>query len=206
MKKMRDIYAVSFVKLVDSAWMPKVEMKTFKGFRLGGSDDHIRIKTSANQEPAFEPISVQKFSSKEEFISHMVQESIKVWDKYESEKQFEKESQVIIEDIDSGNEPKDSDIFLDDEDDYARDFYDHEPLDLENASDDDIADRVKEIKSRNAGSWEPYMILREVYGVDIIREPDIATEEDAERVRNARPDPENNNGLVRRARSRRRGV
>ena len=87
MKKMRDMYVVSFVKLVDSAWSPKVETETFKGFKVRGSDDYIRVKTSANKEPSFEPINVQKFKSKEEFISYMVVESINVWDKYEARPQ-----------------------------------------------------------------------------------------------------------------------
>ncbi len=33
--------------------------------------------------------------------------------------------------------------------------------------------KVEEIKSRKAGSWEPYMVLKEVIGVDLVNPPDI---------------------------------
>jgi len=201
MKKMRDMYAVSFIKLVDSAWMPKAEMKTFKGFNLRGSDDHIRIKTSANQEPVFEPISVKKFASKEEFISYMVQESIKVWDKYESEKQFDRESQDIVRNIDNGIKP-DDEMFADDEDDWVKDFYKRDPLPPD-ASGEEMVERAKEISERKAGAWEPYLIMREIYGIDLIRPPDTDDEEEVERIRQSRPDPVENNGIFRRATKRR---
>jgi hypothetical protein len=208
MKKKRDMYAVSFTKLVDSAWMPQAEMQTFKGFRLRGSNDHIRIKTSANKNPPFEPISIQKFKNKEEFISYIVQDAIKVWDNYDAEKKFEKESKNIIADIDGGVDPKETDKWWDEDDEYIKDLYKHEPLGPD-ASEEEMAVRIKEIKERGfgkRGGWEPYLILREVCGVDLIVEPDIATEENVAEMRSNRPDPENNNGIVRRAVKRRGGV
>ena len=38
---------------------------------------------------------------------------------------------------------------------------------------EDVQNKVAEIKSRNAGSWEPYMIMKEIYGVDLIETPDV---------------------------------
>jgi hypothetical protein len=208
MKKMRDMYAVSFVKLVDSAWMPKLEMEIIEGLRSHGHPtDYIRINTSANQMSPLEPVKIQKFNNKEDFISHMVKESIKVWDEYEAVKKFNRELQSIIDDTDSFRPPDQSDggNYINDDDDedekwMYENFGKYEPLG-ENATEEEITERVKEIKNRNAGSWENYMIMREIYGVDLIREPNIATDEDAERVRSSRPDPKNNSGLFRRSAS-----
>lgn len=61
----------------------------------------------------------------------------------------------------------------------------------------DIANRIKEIKSRNAGGWEPYQIMREVMGVDLISTPDMESEKLNELIEN-RPDAANNNGIFRR--------
>lgn len=205
---MRDMYAVSFVKLVDSAWMPKVEMKTFKGFRLGGSDDYIGVKTSANQEPSFEQISVQKFKSKEEFIGYMVQESIGVWDKYEAAKQFEKESQDIIADIEQGKVPdkndliEDIDDFYSDSHDNVKKYYASEKNKIV-LTDEEILQKAAEIQEKDIGDgWKPYLALKEIAGIDLINTPDTATEENVADMRSKRPDPENNSGIVRRARKR----
>ena len=66
-------------------------------------------------------------------------------------------------------------------------------------SEEEIAKRVREIKSRGAGDWEPYLIMREVYGLDFIKTPDIATEENLKEMQSKRPNIHNNNGIVRRA-------
>lgn len=42
-------------------------------------------------------------------------------------------------------------------------------------TEDELRNKIQEIKSRNAGSWEPYMILKEVLGVDLINPPDSIT-------------------------------
>ena len=196
MKKMRDTYAISFVKLVDSAWIPKLEMQKF-----GGSRYYVKVKTSADPDPmTFETIDIKKFENKEKFISHMVQEAIKVWDNYEAEKQFDVVRDDILEDIDDNNEPTDDEknFSIDEFDEHVVEMCKHDPLDLEEASEDEIMDRVKEIKARNAGGWEPYLIMREVFGVDLIFPPDTATEEAMEQVKNNRPNPVNNKGIVRR--------
>ena len=207
MSNMRDTYAVSFVELVDSAWKPKVEAKTFESYVKSkgsliskGYNIHIRVKTSANQKSSFKQIDVRKFNNKREFINYMTQEAADAWDTYENTKKFEKECNDIVYDVENNKEISGNSDFiaLDDTDEYLKEFYQHDPLDLDSASSEDISDRLQEIKGRESSGWEPYAVMREVYGVDLINTPDIATKENLEEARSKRPDPVNNKGLFRR--------
>lgn len=197
MKKMRDMYAVSYLTLVDSAWKPKLKMKSFK---ISDLNYFVSVKTSITQMDSFEPINIQKFDSKEKFIDYMTKKSAEEWDKYEAAKQFDKYKEEIIDDIDSGVESEDGDgRLIDDDYEWVKDFYKYDVLG-KNASEEDIVNRIKEIKERNAGSWETYMIMREIHGVDLIRQPNLATDENLAEVKSKWPDPESNDGLFRRVR------
>lgn len=208
MKNKRDIYGVSFLKLVDSAWTPRLDMKRFDNFRLRDSKYHISVKTSVNGggvDKLYEPVTIKKFESKEEFIAFAVQEAVKVWDQYEATKKFGKETAGIIEDIDNNisAEPYESTV-------AEGDFYSWQHEDVrkyaeieanpDSMTEEELVAKIKEIREKNINdSWKPYILLKEVYGVDLINPPDVATEEKAAEVRSKRPSAESNNGIVRRS-------
>ena len=94
MKKMRDTDAVSYIMLVDSSWMPKTEMETFRSIKSFGLKDHIKVKSSADEDPLFEPIDVRKFKNKNEFIGYMVKSAMKAWDDYEAKSNLTKRAKI----------------------------------------------------------------------------------------------------------------
>lgn len=202
------MYGVSFLKLVDSAWAPRLDFKRFDNFKLRGSKDHISVKTSAPESGVsahYEPINIQKFSSKEEFIAFAVQEAIGVWDKYEASKQFGEETTKIIEDIEKGVAPTDVEFGVESplEDEYIHDnMREYHKTELQSGAltEEEVVAKVLEIKKKNVGdSWKPYMLLKEIIGVDLINTPDIATDERVAEMQSKRPSAVDNEGAFRRA-------
>lgn len=218
MKKKRDMYAVSFIKLVDSAWKPRVDIRKFGAAGLNTSGDYVSLRTSAlpaGRGTNYEPVEVRKFKSRDEFIAFMTQEAINAWERYEAEKEFDKECSGIVEDImrDMNEglhaEKMDATEPLEDFHDISRNNsvneYRQTPTAINYLTHDEAQKKAAEIKEREVGDrWKPYMALKEILGVDLINTPDIATEDKVEEMRAKRPNAENNNGIVRRATGNRR--
>ena len=195
MKKMRKTYGVFFIKLVDSVWEPKIDTeKVYKLDRkhgtIGDYTNRLKIITSANKKDGggrLDPVNVRMFKSREEFKTCISSMLDKVWDEYENEKEWIEVAKDIVEDIDEGKMNNQDNTFFDDDEGWINDLYKHDPLD-ENATKEDIIARIKDIKSRNLESWEPYVMMREIYGLDFIRPPDIATDENIAEMKSKQED------------------
>lgn len=110
MESKRDIYAVTFVKLVDSTHEPIISGAEFSGATL-------KIKTSNLKLPdVYQRVRTEKFATKTEFVTSMLKRAMQEWDDYESEKLFFAEELAIIDDIDKNippeNVPKDDDDYV----------------------------------------------------------------------------------------------
>lgn len=206
--KKRDMYAVSFIKVVDSAWKPNISAHLFRSERSGGNRDYLRVKSSVGNMQRLRQIKINKFENREEFISFMAKEATDTWDNYEAEKKFDKECRNILDDIDRCVELEPNDIESDIEEWPERDKYRDKKdyyrskLNVSYLTEEEARKKAQEIGGRDIGdSWKPYLALKEILGVDLLELPDTVTDEKMEKLKASRCSATDNNGIVRRKRA-----
>lgn len=177
---MRKIFGLHFLNVIESTYSPKVTIDAIT--------HTMNVRSSRDQARYANPIRVKEFGSKEEFVGYVAQQAAEAWDSMVSTKNFEKIGKDIVEEIDGNKQSAKSMGDLYRETDYPQKVM----------TEEEIVSKVAEISNREAGSWEPWMVLKEICGVDLINTPDIATEENVELIRKNRVSPTNNNGIVRR--------
>ena len=188
---MKDLYCISFLKVVESGFQPRTKTMDSQG------NSYVMVEFPGSDN-VFGSVRLKKFKNKENFMNHMTKKLEDAWDAVDAEKKFKKECTSILEDIDEGKAPEAGDEFIafDERDEYLESLCKQSPLNV--ITDETVTERLKNIKDRDLKGWEPYIILRELYGVDLIRTPDLAAEENLDKMKSERPDPVDNCGIVRR--------